>query len=1139
MFEEKVELSNVENLANLIESLKAVNYPHNGHDKLDSLVKRIIDEVEPQGLTENLLQDVIIFYDLEREEGENKYQKLNALIARAGDVRINYEDILHNEHFAKKVSIPSLDYAQIHKIRWLIDKTDRISSVEHSKLLMESLLYDVDKDCDGSDIKKVIEKSPIFDLTPFLPKAHHPKVASLLLGTIGEITDPSMAWDLLENAIIGDSDELFSEVERKSPSIKLDYDAAFQLAMKCMSRTNYTYHKPASHDRNIRKMLDKGVDPNAAIKINGKKRMPLVAAIYCTEDTTKSLMLDIFLEYGAKLSLIDSDDPSFPDQESIVNLLQKYGKYQQLEDYLNESEAKKPKTAQQLLKCAFSNDDTRLLQILITSGKIDVNAKYSTSDINSHNLHDGDVETLLVMAFRFRQEKITEFLAKSKSDVGDYPIIANVIIGGSNSVLSSLCENGYDYSKATQKSEKSDQNYYSEIHPLRIAIKTKNIQAATILLDYMSASEVKDVGVELLFDAISSYEDGRTDIESLSLLLIKKGVEIPKESRTQVFNSACHSGSVNLVKYFVDNGFDCYKKGDGPSSPLYIACDKKNNELAEYLLQQPVIVGGQLLSSTISFKLLRSDLIAKMVEKTDDLNYYDDYSENALHKTAQSGDKAIYDLLIAKGLDPALQDNSGNDAYDHALYHGNNKKLGIPENYFPFSLDTFDDILSYVKQLDKNYSDTKQGEYAAKLSYLFDDKEQAQSYVEKHKGESLQPLHDLTIFTPPKGIWNKDAWRSLALDNGPKLTKYLSLAEKIETKLGRPPENMDEVESLAKAMKYNRADEFPAMANLIHENVISERTFDRILDSYREKTDDHIPDIFIDGSDIGHDRFYMKKLAKSDLRGFILGNKTNCCQYVGAEGTDCAEHGMNSPFGGFYVTFKREKEGKYNNLKSWLGNLEKSESEQDFLKTFSIKDVRRKYAGIIDSMKKDFKEFPGYDFEFSAIKESLRDTFHKELDGEIVAQSWVWLSEDNNLVMDSWERLRPEDDDLFKPFVKKLSEEILSRNNNISKVMIGKGGYTPGDAGLHAVENPEVPKDYRLYRDSVDQYLVARRDKDLIRTNPALEISNERIFELEDNFSETYLYEDEEGKSSEKPNPYLEILKDVQKLWKNPASKDR
>lgn len=74
----------------------------------------------------------------------------------------------------------------------------------------------------------------------------------------------------------------------------------------------------------------------------------------------------------------------------------------------------------------------------------------------------------------------------------------------------------------------------------------------------------------------------------------------------------------------------------------------------------------------------------------------------------------------------------------------------------------------------------------------------------------------------------------------------------------------------------------------------------------KPKKGDKIPNIVIDGSTIAFPNYYLRKLRPDEPLGFILGEKTACCQSVGSQGEKCAIHGMTSENSGFLVIFEKE-----------------------------------------------------------------------------------------------------------------------------------------------------------------------------------------------------------------------------------------
>ncbi|MBS0288602.1 MAG: ankyrin repeat domain-containing protein [Proteobacteria bacterium] len=70
-----------------------------------------------------------------------------------------------------------------------------------------------------------------------------------------------------------------------------------------------------------------------------------------------------------------------------------------------------------------------------------------------------------------------------------------------------------------------------------------------------------------------------------------------------------------------------------------------------------------------------------------------------------------------------------------------------------------------------------------------------------------------------------------------------------------------------------------------------------------------IPEITIDGKEIGYPGIYLKKIKVEDeleaARACCLGKLTTCCQSLSGElGEPCVIHGLTSPYGGFYIVCK-------------------------------------------------------------------------------------------------------------------------------------------------------------------------------------------------------------------------------------------
>jgi len=342
---------------------------------------------------------------------------------------------------------------------------------------------------------------------------------------------------------------------------------------------------------------------------------------------------------------------------------------------------------------------------------------------------------------------------------------------------------------------------------------------------------------------------------------------------------------------------------------------------------------------------------------------------------------------------------------------------------FGFKKKLYDELLPIMKTASEIEDNTTPELHAYKLATLFSNKEEAERYLDKYLKEwqerdEKQPIHDALLFKfPKKGNWSLPQWKSIILKYGPLVSQNLANAPAIESWLARHekpfPTTPAQMDNVAVQIGYKRSDENPDFARLANRHGVSETTFNRILDEmqYNSKKIDHLPDLIIDGADIGVPNFYLEKLKPNDPAGYILGELTNCCQSIDGQGAGCAKHGMTSAYGGFYV-WKHKTKGRRTD----------------------------------------------YD--------------------RILAQCWGWISKDDALVLDSFERLGPKYDELVEPFVEQLAFEVAgkhafkhhSKDTVIKSVKLGQGGNTPnldyGDA------RTSYPIDRELYNDSRNQYAV-------------------------------------------------------------------
>ncbi len=241
--------------------------------------------------------------------------------------------------------------------------------------------------------------------------------------------------------------------------------------------------------------------------------------------------------------------------------------------------------------------------------------------------------------------------------------------------------------------------------------------------------------------------------------------------------------------------------------------------------------------------------------------------------------------------------------------------------------------------------------------------------------------------------------------------------------------SLSAIKELIAKICYKRGDESPELAARCIAEGLDERLFEKALELKKTfKTYDFLPDIFIDGSDIGEPNYYMVKLPANDDRGLMLGVDTHSCQSLGFPGADVAINGKTSLYSTFYVIMKKPL--------------------------------------VVANMNK-YKD-------------------------EIFGQCYAWISTDGNICFCSLEARRPQLGIKFVKFynaaAKKLigqkvtlpSDEKDVKGNDlfitkvIQRVTVGQGGGTPKEMGWPIATNPEVPLPGEVaHPDSKYQWILA------------------------------------------------------------------
>lgn len=231
---------------------------------------------------------------------------------------------------------------------------------------------------------------------------------------------------------------------------------------------------------------------------------------------------------------------------------------------------------------------------------------------------------------------------------------------------------------------------------------------------------------------------------------------------------------------------------------------------------------------------------------------------------------------------------------------------------YGFSLSRYEKLLPVCKlacELEKNADAPKN---AFKLSVLFRHPAEAEKYVnafEMRAGmHTKQIMHDACMFElPENGNWSPRLWEKMLIEHPLEVREYIGIADKIEKQLeaeGLPfPQELEDLEHIALKVTYKRYHENPDFAVMACSLKVPEKFFNEALDLMQKplKTSDRIPDITIDGDDIGCPGYYMKRLPIGDARALLIGRMLRNCQAIGSAGEKYALHSFTSEYGGVYV----------------------------------------------------------------------------------------------------------------------------------------------------------------------------------------------------------------------------------------------
>jgi hypothetical protein len=301
------------------------------------------------------------------------------------------------------------------------------------------------------------------------------------------------------------------------------------------------------------------------------------------------------------------------------------------------------------------------------------------------------------------------------------------------------------------------------------------------------------------------------------------------------------------------------------------------------------------------------------------------------------------------------------------------------------------------------------------ISYAFS------NFEKTNKDEELaNPYHDILVtnfyYLPHfSGLVNFSKWQAFIVANG---VRALPVFFQCQT-IGDTPIDWEQAKDYLLSQKYPRAQENLNLARICKKFVIGEQGFnaglDFVQDVWPKKLHDNLPNLEVSDST---QQYFWLKLPPQDLRALYLGNLIPaCCQFIHGASRQCVIDGVTLADNGFYILLKAKRP----NTKS---------------------------PRLINHEIND-KEY------------------------QLVAHSYIWLSKNNNLCLDSIEfNNHLVSTNVIQELMKSFSREVFRNHPDIKHIHVGSDGLTPKTL-FHSTLFSETMRQGEQYYDSINQFRIA------------------------------------------------------------------
>ena len=219
-----------------------------------------------------------------------------------------------------------------------------------------------------------------------------------------------------------------------------------------------------------------------------------------------------------------------------------------------------------------------------------------------------------------------------------------------------------------------------KISPLHKAIEEGRIDDAKNMI--MSGVEVNTnnilTGASPIFSAAI-----RNQIDIVKML-INKGASVNTTLRngSTILHSIAHGNTeftVELIDLLINNGLDIKANDKHGQTSFYLACFRKDDSLANYLLEKGADVNsGKVVPIHAASSFSSASLVAKLIDNGANINDQSSpQKDTPLHYAAAEGNIEVIKMLLEKGADTKLTNSLGRTALANASLKNNTEAINL------------------------------------------------------------------------------------------------------------------------------------------------------------------------------------------------------------------------------------------------------------------------------------------------------------------------------------------------------------------------------------------------------------------------------------------------------------------------------